>query len=170
AVQRSLQRREGRHTNLGSRRRRRETCQRGERDCRKKEGNTTHPPAPGKSVESADVINATFAAARESMRGPADQDSVSSRGCASSSAERERQAVSAAFCSASFFVEPVPWPSARAATSTVAVNSLRWSGPVSSTLYSSTPSPADAVSSCRLVFQSTPAPRSGASASSPAER
>ena len=55
-------------------------------------------------------------------------------------------------------------------TITVAVNSLSWSGPVELTRYDGTPRPRAAVSSCRLVFQSSPAPSVGAVSSSVAEQ
>ena len=80
------------------------------------------------------------------------------------SGDSERQACSAAFCSASFFVRPSPVPRSRPPTTAVAVNSLRWSGPSSAIRYSGTPRRCAAVSSCRLVFQSRPAPSSGARA------
>ena len=51
---------------------------------------------------------------------------------------------------------------------TVALNTLRWSGPSSVIRYSGGPSSEAAVSSCRLVFQSSPAPSSGAARSSSA--
>src|SRR4029079_15744012 len=80
------------------------------------------------------------------------------------------QASSAAFCSASFLVRPTPEPRSRPATTAVAVNSLRWSGPSSAMRYSGTPRSVAAVSSWRLVFQSRPAPSSGALRSSEAKR
>ena len=73
------------------------------------------------------------------------------------------QAASAACCSASFFERPDPDPYARPPTRTVARKNFWWSGPLSSTWYSGTPRKPEAVSSCREVFQSSPAP-------SPAER
>ena len=52
-----------------------------------------------------------------------------------------------------------PSPSTSPPTTAAAVKIFSWSGPSSVTRYSGTPSAAAAVSSCRLVFQSRPAPR-----------
>ncbi|COY71398.1 Uncharacterised protein [Mycobacterium tuberculosis] len=82
-----------------------------------------------------------------------------------SSTSRAFQAAAAAFCSASFLDRPTPEPYSLSITTTTAVNSLSWSGPVEVTRYDGAPSPRAAVSSCKLVFQSNPAPRVGAASS-----
>ncbi len=80
------------------------------------------------------------------------------------SSESTRQAASAARCSASFLLRPSSPPYRSPATITQAVNVFAWSGPASSIRYSGTPRLSAAVSSWRLVFQSSAAPRPADSA------
>src|SRR4051812_16700479 len=81
-----------------------------------------------------------------------------------------RQAVSAASCSASFLLLPVEAANSSPATWARAVKVFSWSGPVEDITYSGTPRPCSAVSSCRLVFQSSPAPTVTTSASRSSKR
>ena len=78
---------------------------------------------------------------------------------------RKRRNDSSSCLAASFFERPAPEPYDWPPTLATAVKDFAWSGPSSLTAYSGTPRVSDAVSSCREVFQSRPAPRCAASAS-----